>query len=396
METSAPKGRAVGSPSWKQGPCVGPTAPLWTRRRPLEPEGGLSPSDVGGENRSLRERPRPRPTTGLQRGRRRKSGGPCCPPALPGGKPGTFWKAWPPCPVGFSEDNTDSLGQPSCCGHVPISACWGTAGGLAGTPPGAVGPPPPREPQPQTIHPTENRWPFFLRSPWTASPGSALHRSREAGTPAPQSETHQRLRPGRKSVRLPLPPFLPEAQLLPPKCSCLLRRPSATPFPTGQGRLAAGRVGVVVSAWHCGHRVPPVTRLAPSTVASNPRSPRLPSGLARGPLTCWVLPSQLLPRGFSLLTAPRPGRLPVTPGASPEPGRVPQGEGLSPSIHACPGVSSGPLPPFCILGLDAGPRTPPARPSGVADGFLTPAFPSPPGMLCRVSAKFMATQNLRK
>ena len=160
----------------------------------------------------------------------RKPGRPCCHPAPTRGKPGTSWKAWPPCPTGFSEDNRDS----------PVSRLakllWsfshfctlGAAGWLADAPPGGRDPSRVRSgPRPSVRQKTDGSSSSRTRVPGTRGtlgtgpgrPGSPLC------IPRRTTASRRRLSPGRKSVQPPTPAFPPDAEPLPPDAAAFSPAP---------------------------------------------------------------------------------------------------------------------------------------------------------------------------
>lgn len=201
-EPSAPESQRLSV--MEAGVCTRPTAPAWTEV--------LASQDACGKLFSW------------QRGAKRTGA-----PVSRQGKPET-WKAWCPCPMGFSEGNRDSPvgGQAELLQSCSHFCMLGVAGWLTDTPPGALGPQP-YEGQRQTIRPTENRWPLFL---WEPGECQAL----VWGGRDPCSTFQDGVAAQEGSVAPLIPTCPPDAQPRTPQMQLPPSRPSATPFPSGPGR----------------------------------------------------------------------------------------------------------------------------------------------------------------
>lgn len=248
------------------------------------------------------------------------------------GNPGTFWKSRPPCPVGFNEDNRDSPRyaqhrRPSCCDHSPISTRGGWGQVCRMPPPGKAAPRPERgSPRLSARHKADG--PSSSGACRPGAPGDAWRRSGEAGTPSPNSKTHNCFlsrpmrgvsAPGRKSACSLASLRLPAGQAAAPwpiatlsaDCPCeppptppLPRPPEASaPSPCPQGShsppaphwLPGGVRALLCSApwtsvtWE-GRLWPPSPRhmSAPRTPVSPSDSLHLPSGARHAPQTAWA------------------------------------------------------------------------------------------------------------
>lgn len=176
--------------------------------------------------------------------------GPCCHPAPARGKPGTFWRAWPLCPVGLVRKTgtpTSASGRLLGRAAVVISLFLHirAAGWFAEHPTWEAGPGVTCGEAPD-CPPDRKQMALLPPGPKAGSLGSALRWSGEAGTPTLHSETHNcfqspRLRmshPQEGSLRGPT--FLPSCQTFTQhshtKHSCLLSGPSPrSPIQTGPG-----------------------------------------------------------------------------------------------------------------------------------------------------------------